>query len=626
MRTTIAVTLTVIALVVMGSPGPGSESNAASGTRRGATIVVDVTGDRGRAPTKLLGANQQFDRNGRGLWDPNTDAPVPAAVTGAMQAGIQSMRFPGGTVANLYDWKRAIGPERGCQATGPHRPGFEGRAVTSGLGFGPDEFMRFLDEAGAKPNIMVPFVTETPGDAADWVEYMNSPAGTEGNPNGGTDWAEVRADNGHPEPYRVRWWEIGNEQHHHNSRYWMSHKSSLALRQYAFGGSRVVSGENLGKQCAHPTAGIPSDGAASQTFEALYPPVDPESFRVEIGGTGWTQVPDLSAAGPEDQVYTLDAEHGRVTFGNGTNGAIPSPATKVSASYRSVHQGYFAFARRMREVDPSIQVCATWAAAAFNRLVRREYDCLASHAIVPLTTAARPRWSGQLEGHDWMMRKTGAVQDRIREARRTMPPSTPLLLTEFVAMHGDARAFPAWGTSVSHAVFMSSLWAAWLNMRIPLGNGAKFTGGSGSTSVLGGSRYTFTAHAVTRMALAPMFSAGGELLATRIERNPVRHTPSARGSYAGLTVAATRGHGAVRLLVVNRLPRQSVTSRIRLDGRRAGGTASIRSVTGSSFKDWNQPDSPPSVVLDIRSRTIGETGFRYEFPAASTTVFRIPLR
>lgn len=31
------------------------------------------------------------------------------------------------------------------------------------------------------------------------------------NPNGGVDWASIRAKNGHQEPFNVRYFEIGNE-------------------------------------------------------------------------------------------------------------------------------------------------------------------------------------------------------------------------------------------------------------------------------------------------------------------------------------------------------------------------------------------------------------------------------
>jgi alpha-L-arabinofuranosidase len=46
--------------------------------------------------------------------------------------------------------------------------------------------------------------------AADWVEYCNAP-NNGSNPRGGTDWAAVRAQNGHPECYGVKYWELGNE-------------------------------------------------------------------------------------------------------------------------------------------------------------------------------------------------------------------------------------------------------------------------------------------------------------------------------------------------------------------------------------------------------------------------------
>ena len=623
--------LAVSVIVLIGQPiTAAAEVDAPSRSKRGTTIVVHAHGNRGAAPTQLLGANHHFDANGRGLWDPLTDAPVPAVVTGARRAGLQALRFPGGTVANMYDWKRAIGSERGCQVVGPQGRGGRARALTSGLDFGPDEAMRFVDTVGARANIMVPFVNETPQDAADWVEYMNGRAGDPDNPNGGVDWADVRAANGHQAPYGVRWWEIGNEQHHRESRYWLSRDHGRALRQYAFGGSRVVRGEYLGKACAHPRSGIASDGSAAQTFEVLYPPVAPRSVRVVIDGQVWNRVRSLAAAAPDARVFTLDAEHGQVGFGDGENGALPSQGSTVRASYRSIHQGYFDFARRMKAVDPSIKVCSSWGEAAFNRLVgRRDYDCMAAHAIVLFSGSrgSEATWSGPLEGHDQFMVKSGSIQRRVRALRASMPPATPLHLTEFAALYGDRSAWPAWSTSVSHAVYMASLWGQWMNLRIPWGNGDAFLW-QGQRGVLGGRPdYTFTADAVTRQALSPMFSAGGALLASRIVRNRVRH-PRATGpaSYPALVVAATRARGAVNLLVVNRLPGKAVSTRVRLEGRRSGGRANVRTVVGQSFRSWNVPDAPPSVRLHVRDRRVGAKGFTHRFPPSSTTVFRIPLR
>ena len=46
---------------------------------------------------------------------------------------------------------------------------------------------------------------ESYSDLADLVEYLYAP------PNGGSKWGSTRAQDGHPEPYNISWFEIGNE-------------------------------------------------------------------------------------------------------------------------------------------------------------------------------------------------------------------------------------------------------------------------------------------------------------------------------------------------------------------------------------------------------------------------------
>lgn len=69
--------------------------------------------------------------------------------------------------------------------------------------FGTDEFIRFCRELQVEPLICVNDGSGTPEEAAQWVEYCNGGADT---PMGA-----IRAANGHPEPYNVKYWEIGNE-------------------------------------------------------------------------------------------------------------------------------------------------------------------------------------------------------------------------------------------------------------------------------------------------------------------------------------------------------------------------------------------------------------------------------
>ena len=71
------IALAVGAIVLAGQATAALEASAPSRRKPHPTIVVEAKGDRGSAPTHLLGANHTFDADGRGLWDPRSD---PSAV------------------------------------------------------------------------------------------------------------------------------------------------------------------------------------------------------------------------------------------------------------------------------------------------------------------------------------------------------------------------------------------------------------------------------------------------------------------------------------------------------------------------------------------------------------------
>ena len=108
------------------------------------------------------------------------------------------LRWPGGNFASGYHWREGVGP-RADRPTikNPAWGGFEYHH------FGTDEFMRFCELIECEPYITVNIGNGTPEEAAAWVEYCNGPADTE--------MGRLRAENGHPEPYGVHHWEIGNE-------------------------------------------------------------------------------------------------------------------------------------------------------------------------------------------------------------------------------------------------------------------------------------------------------------------------------------------------------------------------------------------------------------------------------
>ncbi|RCW46407.1 alpha-L-arabinofuranosidase C-terminal domain-containing protein [Paenibacillus prosopidis] len=106
------------------------------------------------------------------------------------------VRWPGGCFVSAYHWKDAIGKQR--------TPYFDKAwRVEESNKFGTDEFIEYCRLIGAEPYICTNAGTGSPEEMSDWVEYCNLPS--EGK------WAKLRIENGHPEPYKVKYWSIGNE-------------------------------------------------------------------------------------------------------------------------------------------------------------------------------------------------------------------------------------------------------------------------------------------------------------------------------------------------------------------------------------------------------------------------------
>ncbi len=124
------------------------------------------------------------------------------------EMGPTVLRYPHGLGSNNFYWKDGIGP-----ITRRNR-NYDGTGIPQT--FGTDEFLQYAEELGAEAILVVNVSVAgkrvgSVQDAADWVEYCNAPADGS-NPNGGTDWAALRAANGHKEPYGVKYWELGNEE------------------------------------------------------------------------------------------------------------------------------------------------------------------------------------------------------------------------------------------------------------------------------------------------------------------------------------------------------------------------------------------------------------------------------
>jgi alpha-N-arabinofuranosidase len=127
-----------------------------------------------------------------------------------------AFRWPGGTFADSYRWEDGIGP----RSQRPRSLGFW-QAVEPNY-FGTDEFLKWCAAIGAEPIIQTNIGSGSPREIVAWMDYVN---GTKD-----SQYAELRRKNGHPEPYGVKYWTIGNETSYH----WTPEEYVSQVRRYGF--------------------------------------------------------------------------------------------------------------------------------------------------------------------------------------------------------------------------------------------------------------------------------------------------------------------------------------------------------------------------------------------------------
>ena len=119
------------------------------------------------------------------------------------------IRFPGGCFADSYDWRDGIGPsEKRPRRTNFWAMGESEKAPASHRydpnTVGTNEFVHFCKLIGSEPYLAANVRSLPASVFQQWVEYCNSPAGS-------TTLADARAAAGYPEPFRVKYWGVGNE-------------------------------------------------------------------------------------------------------------------------------------------------------------------------------------------------------------------------------------------------------------------------------------------------------------------------------------------------------------------------------------------------------------------------------
>jgi alpha-N-arabinofuranosidase len=107
-------------------------------------------------------------------------------------------RWPGGNFVSGYNWKDGIGDrDRRPPRKNPAWKGVEHNDV------GIHEYMDLMEILDTEPFIAVNTGLGTVEEVSEEIEYCN------GSPE--TPMGKLRAENGQKEPYKVKWWAVGNE-------------------------------------------------------------------------------------------------------------------------------------------------------------------------------------------------------------------------------------------------------------------------------------------------------------------------------------------------------------------------------------------------------------------------------
>jgi alpha-L-arabinofuranosidase len=121
-----------------------------------------------------------------------------ATIRRLKELGIELARWPGGNFVSAYDWRDGIGDR---DKRPPRRELAWNGMETNDMGI--DDFMTFCRLIGAEPYVAVNSGLGDAHSAAEEVEYVNGPATSR--------LGRLRATNGHPAPYGVKIWGVGNE-------------------------------------------------------------------------------------------------------------------------------------------------------------------------------------------------------------------------------------------------------------------------------------------------------------------------------------------------------------------------------------------------------------------------------
>jgi alpha-N-arabinofuranosidase len=179
-------------------------------------IIVDTERELGRVSPLIYGQNIEPATSNQ-VYGPQGINIRKDVIEAAERIRIPIIRWPGGNFASQYRWENGVGPKSGRPVTYD----LAWKSLESNQ-FGTNEFMEYCRLIGSEPFITVNAGSGTAEEAAHWVEYCNLKKRLPKTQFRGfneeyyeqmndSQYAKLREKHGHPEPYNVKYWSIGNE-------------------------------------------------------------------------------------------------------------------------------------------------------------------------------------------------------------------------------------------------------------------------------------------------------------------------------------------------------------------------------------------------------------------------------
>ena len=651
----------------------------------GVVLTVSPTKEERSIDRGTIGINHRYAFNGYGSFDSTTMKMKDEFTELYKDAGFGSIRYPGGTISNLFRWKESIGPkeERVNQIHGFYNnPGQGGIAPNFGLTEVAD--FAYRDDIQSEIVYVYGFGRGSAQDAADLVEYLNAPAGS--NPGGGVAWADIRKENGHAEPYNVRYFEIGNENNQPGTdgttsqQYWMIGTQD-AEKAYVEGGVASFTKQYAVKKDDWNKAASVSDGTANQvrymryanpnpmtgkdgkTLVENFEAVQKGSVEVWVGTDGegnnhkWEVVESLDNAGANDQKVTIDYRDGSIHFGDGTHGKIPAKGQQIYVTYKVKRDGFVAVSKAMKDMTAEINeinaksgsaekascyVYSSWETKGFiDKMAAGNwndyYDGLTIHPYCGDPGADQDK--GAFYDSAMRLAENVGIQ-KVKNYVNMLPQGKVPVISEY----GIFRSTSPLLRSQTHAVYIAKVLMEYVRLGSPYiqkhclvdwySSGADSLGptqqaviqavpqtGANQGTGEGNFRFFSTPSAKVFELFSNSFAKGTKVVGTEFE-----HVETlANGTKAYSAIASKGDDGTLYVTVVNTDRENDKKLRVKVDGvDLTGKTVEVQTLAGESFVDENSLAEPDKVTIE--NSTVTAEGTDLELTAKAHSVMSITVK